>query len=83
MRLLVLCLNILLFFVFSVPLHSFGGSSGQLYQVSTSSALLSRNYDGTVSYGQIKKFGDFGLGTFDGFGWGDGGIGRSVLSGAS
>lgn len=36
-----------------------------LTQVSTIDALLCGDYDGKISYGEIKKYGDFGLGTFD------------------
>ncbi len=52
----------------------FGGSrvSGQgnpyketLSQVSTISALLAGQYDGTVTFGELKKYGDFGVGTFN------------------
>jgi len=34
-------------------------------QVSTIDALLDGVYDGDVSYGEIKKFGDLGIGTFN------------------
>jgi acetolactate decarboxylase len=37
-----------------------------LYQVSTYQALLEGDYDGTVQYEELKKYGDIGLGTFDG-----------------
>ncbi len=36
-----------------------------LYQVSTIDSLLSGNYDGFVTIGELKKNGDIGLGTFD------------------
>ncbi len=36
-----------------------------LYQVSTSAALVQGVYQGCVSVGDIKAYGDFGLGTFD------------------
>ena len=36
-----------------------------LYQVSTSTALVEGVYDGTVTIGDLKQRGDFGLGTFD------------------
>lgn len=35
-----------------------------LYQVSTVSALAKGVYDGKYTYGELKKHGDFGLGTF-------------------
>jgi acetolactate decarboxylase len=36
-----------------------------LYQVSTSTALVEGVYDGSVTIGDLKQRGDFGLGTFD------------------
>ncbi len=41
------------------------GIRDTLYQVSTINSLLSGNYDGFVTIGELKKHGDFGLGTFD------------------
>ncbi|WP_196592950.1 acetolactate decarboxylase [Pectinatus sottacetonis] len=38
---------------------------GEIYQVSTMSALLDGVYDGVLTYNQIKQHGDFGIGTFD------------------
>ncbi|AKG33370.1 acetolactate decarboxylase [Paenibacillus durus] len=35
-----------------------------IYQASTMVALLSGLYDGTVTFGELKKHGDFGIGTF-------------------
>ncbi|CQR57594.1 acetolactate decarboxylase [Paenibacillus riograndensis] len=35
-----------------------------IYQVSTMIALLSGQYDGSVSFGKLKEYGDFGIGTF-------------------
>lgn len=37
----------------------------QLYQVSTIGALQEGVYDGFITCGELKKHGDFGLGTFD------------------
>jgi acetolactate decarboxylase len=37
-----------------------------LFQVSTSTALVKGVYDGVVTLGELKRHGDFGLGTFDG-----------------
>lgn len=39
---------------------------GEIYQVSTVSALLEGVYDGDVTYAQVMRHGDFGLGTFNG-----------------
>lgn len=36
-----------------------------LYQVSTIDALLGGDYDGAVTYGQVRQHGDFGIGTFN------------------
>jgi len=37
-----------------------------LFQVSTVDALLQSVYDGILTFGDLKDFGDFGIGTFDG-----------------
>jgi hypothetical protein len=37
-----------------------------LTQVSTIGALINGVYDGVISYGELKKYGDFGIGTFEG-----------------
>ncbi|GHB72319.1 acetolactate decarboxylase [Persicitalea jodogahamensis] len=37
-----------------------------LYQVSTIDALLAGDFDGEVTYGDVRKQGDFGIGTFNG-----------------
>lgn len=52
----------LLFIPFSILAH--GG--GKLYQASTIGALTLGVFDGDVLYSDIKKYGDFGLGTFEG-----------------
>ncbi len=36
-----------------------------MYQVATLQSLMVGNYDGYVSIGELKKYGDIGLGTFD------------------
>jgi acetolactate decarboxylase len=41
------------------PLHH------TLFQTSTIDALLDGNYDGDISFAELKPHGDFGLGTFD------------------
>jgi acetolactate decarboxylase len=49
--------------------HHVSGSNdrraGELYQTSLMSALMAGIYDGEATYGQIRKYGDFGLGTFN------------------
>ena len=37
-----------------------------LFQVSSFSALLNANYDGVMSFGDLRAHGDFGIGTFNG-----------------
>ena len=37
-----------------------------LTQVSTIDAILGGLYDGVVTYGELKQYGDFGIGTFEG-----------------
>jgi acetolactate decarboxylase len=44
--------------------HKRSCDADTLYQVSTISALLKGDYDGSVSFGELKTHGDFGLGTF-------------------
>jgi acetolactate decarboxylase len=39
--------------------------AGVLYQTSLMSALIAGLYDGDMTYGEIRKHGDFGLGTFN------------------
>lgn len=41
------------------------GRTDALYQTSTLNALMEGVYDGTVSVGELKKNGDFGIGTFN------------------
>jgi acetolactate decarboxylase len=49
--------------------HHLSGShdhrAGELYQTSLMSALMAGIYEGDATYGQIRKFGDFGVGTFN------------------
>jgi acetolactate decarboxylase len=49
--------------------HYVSGSNdhraGELYQTSLMSALMAGIYEGQVTYGEIRKHGDFGLGTFN------------------
>ena len=37
-----------------------------LFQISTIGALLEGVYDGETTYGELKRHGDFGIGTFNG-----------------
>src|SRR5215472_14166951 len=49
--------------------HHVSGSdnhrAGELYQTSLMSALMAGIYEGQATYGEIRKHGDFGLGTFN------------------
>jgi acetolactate decarboxylase len=49
--------------------HHVSGSNdyraGELYQTSLMSALIAGIYEGEETYGEIRKYGDFGLGTFN------------------
>ena len=49
--------------------HHVSGSqdyqAGELYQTSLISALCAGLFEGDVTYGEIRKHGDFGLGTFN------------------
>jgi acetolactate decarboxylase len=49
--------------------HHVSGSNdhraGELYQTSLMSALIAGIYEGEETYGQLRKYGDFGLGTFN------------------
>jgi acetolactate decarboxylase len=42
------------------------GSAGTLFQVSTLDALQQGLYNGSFTIGQLKRYGDFGLGTYEG-----------------
>ena len=49
--------------------HHVSGSNdhraGELYQTSLMSALMAGIYEGEATYEEIRKYGDFGLGTFN------------------
>jgi acetolactate decarboxylase len=49
--------------------HHVSGSNdhreGKLYQTSLMSALIAGIYEGEATYGEIRKYGNFGLGTFN------------------
>ncbi len=40
-------------------------SEDVLFQVSTMNAIFRADYDGEITYGELKQHGDFGIGTFD------------------
>jgi acetolactate decarboxylase len=40
-------------------------AAGELYQTSLMTALLEGLYEGDVTYGEVRRHGDFGLGTFN------------------
>jgi acetolactate decarboxylase len=43
----------------------FASHEGVLFQASTISALMEGVYDGMMAFGDLRKKGDFGIGTFD------------------
>ncbi len=58
----------LLLFALTFSLGGCAGSQGDndtLFQISTINALLSGDYQGAMTFGELKRYGTFGLGTFD------------------
>jgi len=51
---------------FNPPVAGEAPGAGVLVQVSTLDALLQGIYNGSVTVGQLKRYGDFGLGTYEG-----------------
>ncbi|MDR3640900.1 MAG: acetolactate decarboxylase [Humidesulfovibrio sp.] len=49
----------------AAPPRSAGPKSAELVQVGVIDALLAGGYDGSMSLGELRRQGDFGLGTFD------------------
>jgi acetolactate decarboxylase len=57
---------LILFLVLAVTAGSLNaGNPGVLFQYSTIQALMEGVYDGELTYGELRKQGDFGLGTFN------------------
>jgi acetolactate decarboxylase len=54
-----------LLIIFSLTTCSFEQKNDALYQVSTINALLGGVYAGSENFADLKKHGDFGIGTFD------------------
>jgi len=54
---------LLIFILFSVMLLSADGE-GTITQASTINAVLKGLYDGEITFGELKKYGDFGVGYF-------------------
>src|SRR5262249_3138501 len=52
--------------VTSALADALGIEHATLFQVSTSTGLVQGVHDGVVTVGELKRHGDFGLGTFDG-----------------
>jgi len=64
---LIVLLAAIFSFSFAGCSADYGGeSSDTLYQVSTLNALMQGIYDGEISFGELERQGDFGIGTFDG-----------------
>ena len=58
----------LLLLLFPLSLAGCSGSQGNddtLFQISTINALLDGDYKGSITFGELKRHGTFGLGTFD------------------
>lgn len=55
---------VLLIALFSANVQAWSGKGDTLFQVSTLGALLIGDYDGKASFREVKRHGDFGLGTF-------------------
>jgi acetolactate decarboxylase len=64
-RPLPLALLLALFLSWSLTLAPSPAQAQELYQVSTLNALLAGGYDGQLSLGELKRHGDFGIGTFE------------------
>jgi acetolactate decarboxylase len=67
-RLFIIAVLILL--LLSVALAGLSGkqetNQETVTQISTIGALLNGVYDGAISYGELREYGDFGIGTFEG-----------------
>ncbi|MCC6442007.1 MAG: acetolactate decarboxylase [Armatimonadetes bacterium] len=59
-----LCLSLLLYLGISAQSAP---DRDILFQISTFDALMSGLYDGAMTFKELKKHGDFGIGTFDGW----------------
>ncbi|MBX2872933.1 MAG: acetolactate decarboxylase [Saprospiraceae bacterium] len=63
MRYLMLCISY--FLAFTSSCQSQKVERDLIYQVSTLDALMDGQYTGTVPYGRLHRYGNFGVGTFD------------------
>lgn len=62
----ILLLIIVMFLIISLPgLSNSANNKDIIFQTSTIKALFEGVYDGDVTYKELKKYGDFGLGTFN------------------
>jgi acetolactate decarboxylase len=63
--------KIIIYFILSIFIFSFTGCAGSpygndtLFQISTINALMDGAYRGEMTIGQLKRYGDFGIGTLD------------------
>ena len=64
-RFLVLILAVFLVWGYATTAYS-GSSSGQVYQIAPLAALMQGEYDGPTTFGELRKNGDFGIGTVNG-----------------
>ena len=64
-------MKIIIYFILPVFIFIFAGCAGSpyghdtLFQISTINALMDGAYRGEMTIGQLKKYGDFGIGTLD------------------
>ena len=64
-------MKIIIYLLLLIIPFAFGGCSDSqenedtLFQISTINALLSGDYQGAMTFGELKRHGTFGLGTFD------------------
>jgi acetolactate decarboxylase len=64
-------MKIIIYFILSIFIFALTGCSGSpvdhdtLFQISTINALMNGAYHGEMTIGQLKKYGDFGIGTLD------------------
>ena len=62
----LLSLFAIILFAGCASTHGLTESRNSLFQVGLYSELVNGNYDGTITIGDLKQRGDFGIGTFDG-----------------
>ena len=67
-RILLIFTGIVIFIILFSGINSLSvdnKKADKIYQVSTIDALLEGTYDGSLSFGELREHGNFGIGTFD------------------